>query len=59
MCPACIATALLIVGSVTSTGGLAVIAMKQFGNKKAHRNSDTPTLSPIATTHPNKEDHHG
>jgi hypothetical protein len=31
MCPVCITTAVLIAGSVTSTGGLAAIAVKTFG----------------------------
>ena len=35
MCPVCIATAALIAGSVTSTGGLAAIAIKKFGGKNA------------------------
>ena len=35
MCPVCIATAVLIAGSVTSTGGLAAIAIKKFGVKNA------------------------
>jgi len=47
MCPFCIATALLIAGSVASTGGLAAIAINKFSAK----NSPNPTSS--------KEDHHG
>ena len=35
MCPICITTAALIAGSVTSTGGLAAIAIKKFGGKNA------------------------
>ena len=35
MCPVCITTAVLIAGSVTSTGGLAAIAIKKFGGKNA------------------------
>ena len=35
MCPVCIATAMLIAGSATSTGGLAVIAIKKLGVKYA------------------------
>jgi hypothetical protein len=30
MCPVCIATAALIAGSATSTGGLAAVAVKKF-----------------------------
>jgi hypothetical protein len=51
MCPVCISTALLIAGSVTSTGGLATIAIKRFGVKNAVDNHPTPT--------PTKEDRHG
>jgi hypothetical protein len=35
MCPVCITTAALIAGSVTSSGGLAAIAIKKFGGKNA------------------------
>jgi hypothetical protein len=49
MCPLCISTAALIAGSVTSTGGLAAIAIKKLGVKSAQHPSPTPT----------KEDHHG
>ena len=35
MCPACLTTAMLIAGSVISTGGLAAIAIKKFGGKNA------------------------
>jgi hypothetical protein len=51
MCPVCIATAVLIAGKVTSTGGIAAIAIKKFGEKNAVDNNSTPT--------PSKEDHHG
>jgi hypothetical protein len=43
MCPVCIATAVLIAGSVTSTGGLSAIAIKKFGVKNAADNhASTP-----------------
>ncbi|HXC97687.1 MAG TPA: hypothetical protein VNU92_18445 [Edaphobacter sp.] len=35
MCPMCLTTAALIAGSVTSTGGIAVIAVRRFGGKNA------------------------
>jgi len=35
MCPMCIATAALIAGSATLTGGLAAIAIRKFGVKNA------------------------
>jgi hypothetical protein len=35
MCPVCITTAALIAGSVTSTGGLAAIAIRKFSGKNA------------------------
>jgi hypothetical protein len=39
MCPVCITTAALIAGSVTSTGGLAAIAIRKFGGRNAIDNS--------------------
>jgi hypothetical protein len=33
MCPVCLTTAVLIAGSVTSTGGLSAIAIRKFGVK--------------------------
>ena len=35
MCPVCLTTAVLIAGSVISTGGLAAITIKKFGGKNA------------------------
>jgi hypothetical protein len=35
MCPACISTAVLIVGSVISSGGVAAIVIKKLGGKNA------------------------
>ena len=35
MCPVCLATAVLIVGGVASTSGLAAVAMKKSGVKNA------------------------
>ena len=43
MCPVCLATAMLIAVSVTSTGGLAAVAMKKFGAKNAVENPLEPT----------------
>ena len=42
MCPFCLTTAALIAVSVTSTGGLAAIAIRKFGMKHAtdRRNED-------------------
>jgi len=50
MCPVCIATAVLIAGKVTSTGGLAAMAVKKFGVKNAVENNQAPNQS--------KEDQH-
>ncbi len=49
MCPICIATAVLIAGKVTSTGGVAAIVIKKLGVKNA---ADNP-----ASTQ-SKEDQH-
>jgi hypothetical protein len=35
MCPVYLTTAALIAGSITSTGGLAAIAIRRFGGKNA------------------------
>jgi hypothetical protein len=35
MCPVCITTAAMIAGSVTSTGGLAALAIRKFGGNNA------------------------
>ena len=35
MCPVCLTTAAVIAGSIVSTGGLAVIAIRKFGMKDA------------------------
>jgi hypothetical protein len=51
MCPVCITTAVLIAGSLTSTGGFAAIAINRFGVKNAVDNNPPPT--------PSKEDRHG
>ena len=51
MCPVCIATAMLIAGSATVTGGLTAIGIKKFGVKNAVDKNPAPT--------PSKEDHHG
>jgi hypothetical protein len=45
MCPVCITTAVLIAGSVASTGGLAAVAMMKFGAKNAADNHSAPTQS--------------
>ena len=44
MCPVCLITAVLIAGSLTSTGGLAAIAIKKFGVKNAVDNN--PVITP-------------
>ena len=39
MCPVCLTTAVLIACGITSTGGLAAIAIKKFGGKSVLDNS--------------------
>ena len=51
MCPVCIATAALIAGSLTTSGGLAAIVIRKPGGKNA---ADKRSIST-----PSKEDHHG
>jgi hypothetical protein len=45
MCPVCLATALLITGSVASSGGLAAIVIKKLGVKNAADNNPAPMPS--------------
>jgi hypothetical protein len=47
MCPVCVTTAALIAGSITSTGGLAAIAIRKFGVKNAVDNHSAPTPSKL------------
>jgi hypothetical protein len=35
MCPVCLANAVLIAGSATSTGGFAALAIRKFSGKNA------------------------
>jgi hypothetical protein len=51
MCPLCLTTAVLIAGSVISTGGFAAIAIKKFSVRNAVDNHSVST--------PSKEDRHG
>ena len=65
MCPVCITTAVMIAGSVTSTGGLAAIAIKKFGVKNAVDNNPaqpdprriTMASSTAEVGHPNVVSH--
>jgi hypothetical protein len=43
MCPMCLTTAALIAASLTSTGGLAVIAIRKFAVKNAGDDDPAPT----------------
>lgn len=45
MCPVCIATAALIAGSATSTGGLAALAAKKLLPKRLAEQISTTTTS--------------
>jgi ribosomal protein L13 len=51
MCPVCIATAALIAGSTTSTGGLAVLIAKKLRRKKP--------ANEVPTQDKGKENRHG
>ena len=48
MCPMCLTTAALIAASLTSTGGLAVIAIRKFGVKNAVDDDPAPTSSKLS-----------
>jgi hypothetical protein len=47
MCPMCLATAALIAGSATSTGGLTAIVVKKFGTKSGVDHNSVPTPSEL------------
>ncbi len=38
MCPACLATAGIVIGSVVSTGGVAALVAKMIGKRKGEKN---------------------
>ena len=42
MCPVCMTAAVLIAGSVATTGGIAAIALRKPGTKNAADNRSTP-----------------
>ncbi|HTC47500.1 MAG TPA: hypothetical protein VK722_09285 [Candidatus Aquilonibacter sp.] len=50
MCPVCLSTAMLIAGSVSSSGGLAAIVIKKFGGKIAIDNKPASTPSKLTPT---------
>jgi len=51
MCPVCLTTAALIAGSVTSSGGLAAIAIRKFGVKSAVDKSPAPRRNQDVNKH--------
>ena len=50
MCPVCLATAAILAGSATGTGGLTALVARQF--RKRESNNQFPTIKP-------KENHDG
>jgi hypothetical protein len=51
MCPVCITTAALVAGSVTSSGGLAAIAIKKFGGKNGVDKNPVPRRNQDGNEH--------
>jgi hypothetical protein len=45
MCPACLATAALVVGGATTTGGVAALALKKLRAKLAAKSDAQPSTS--------------
>ena len=45
MCPMCLTTAALIAASLTSTGGLAAIAIRKYGVKNTRDDDPAPASS--------------
>jgi hypothetical protein len=56
MCPACMASAAMLVGSVVSTGGLAALAVKIFRLKKSDKASGPEKTSQRRTDHGNSDE---
>jgi hypothetical protein len=50
MCPVCFATAALIAGKVTSSAGVAAIAIRKLGGKNAVDDHPAPTPSELSRT---------
>jgi hypothetical protein len=48
MCPFCITTAMMIAGGVTSTSGVAALAIRKLGVKSAVDNDPVATPSPLS-----------
>jgi hypothetical protein len=65
MCPVCIATAALIAGKVTSSAGVAAIAIRKFGGKNAdnpvqlhlNRSEMNGAGEIIPSSNPRREEH--
>ena len=47
MCPVCIASATVIAGSVTTTGGAAALAIKVFRGKIFNSKKNESSIKPI------------
>ena len=65
MCPLCIATAALIAGKVTSSAGVAAVAIRKFGGKNAenpvqlHLNRSEKNVAEeiVPGSNPSREEH--
>jgi hypothetical protein len=51
MCPACIANAALVAGSVMSTGGIAALAAKMVASKKSVPNENSKKMTERRNDH--------
>jgi hypothetical protein len=56
MCPACMASAALMAGSVMSSGGIAALAVKMVGSRKKGRNENSKKVTERRNDHVHIED---
>jgi hypothetical protein len=56
MCPACMASAAMLVGSVVTTGGLTALAVRIFRLKKSDKASGPEKTSQRRTDHGNSDE---
>jgi hypothetical protein len=59
MCPVCLTTAILIAGSVLSTGGLAAVAILKLSVANVVEENPASTPDRIQSQAPTKEDRNG
>lgn len=59
MCPACMASAAVVAGSVMSTGGVTALAVKLFRSKKNRHSNASNEAEGRRTNDGNRDEQHG